>query len=150
MKHIVYNVHCMLVRDWQNRMFQARISLIFLSLYFEYKGWKCLLVISCGFYSKESQQLGKSPLDQGFGSASPTISRPCNQLLSVFRWFGYRRAKHQVIPHRRFTAKYTATKIPLMYSFSGNSTASAPISTFMCLWAIYIVPGSVYIFPLAE
>jgi hypothetical protein len=28
---------------------------------------------------------------------------------------------------------YTATKIPLMYSFSGNSEASAPISTFMCL-----------------
>jgi hypothetical protein len=27
----------------------------------------------------------------------------------------------------------TATKIPLMYSFSGNSAASAPISIFMCL-----------------
>jgi hypothetical protein len=27
----------------------------------------------------------------------------------------------------------TATKIPFMYSFSGNSVASAPISTFMCL-----------------
>jgi hypothetical protein len=44
----------------------------------------------------------------------------------------------------------TARKIPLMYSFSGNNVASAPISTFMCLWAIYIVPGSVYIFPPAE
>ena len=28
---------------------------------------------------------------------------------------------------------YTATKIPVMYSFSGKSTASAPILTFMCL-----------------
>jgi hypothetical protein len=27
----------------------------------------------------------------------------------------------------------TATKIPLMYFFSGNKGASAPISTFMCL-----------------
>jgi hypothetical protein len=27
----------------------------------------------------------------------------------------------------------TATEIPFIYSFSGNSVASAPISTFMCL-----------------
>ncbi len=39
-----------------------------------------------------------------------------------------------------------------IYSFSGNSAASAPNSTFMCLWAIYIfpAPGSVYIFPPVE
>ncbi len=47
-------------------------------------------------------------------------------------------------------ALYTATAIPFIYSFSGNSVASAPISTFMCLWAIYIFLGSVYIFPPAE
>ncbi len=37
-----------------------------------------------------------------------------------------------------------------MYSFSGHCAASAPISSFMCLWAIYIFHGSVRIFPAAE
>jgi hypothetical protein len=46
--------------------------------------------------------------------------------------------------------RHTATAIPFTYSFSGNSAASAPISIFMCLWAIYIFPASVYIYPPAE
>ncbi len=44
----------------------------------------------------------------------------------------------------------TATAIPFIYSFSGNCAASAPISTFICMWVIYIFPVSVHICPPAE
>jgi hypothetical protein len=45
---------------------------------------------------------------------------------------------------------YKGNSVYIQYSFSGNCAASAPISTFMCLWAIYIFPWSVHIFPPAE
>ena len=38
----------------------------------------------------------------------------------------------------------------LMFSFSWNCAASVTISTFMCLWVIYIFPVSVHIFSAAE
>jgi hypothetical protein len=56
----------------------------------------------------------------------------------------------QVHKYRFCPVTYTAREISFMYYFSGNSAASAPISKFMCLRAIYIVLGLVYIFPPVE
>ncbi len=44
----------------------------------------------------------------------------------------------------------TLQQCPLMCSFYGNCVASVPFSTFMCLWVIYIFPGSVHIFFLRQ
>jgi hypothetical protein len=37
------------------------------------------------------------------------------------------------VPSSTLVVPYTATAIPFIYSFSGNSAASAAISTFICL-----------------
>ncbi len=73
-----------------------------------------------------------------------------NYIPSVVRWNKetFTGWKQPLSLHSSFNG-CTATAIPFIYSFSGNCAASAPISTFMCLWAIYIFPGSVHIFPPA-
>jgi hypothetical protein len=53
---------------------------------------------------------------------------------------------HFNLPFFKVILNYIATKIPFMYSFSGNWAASVPFSTLMCLWAIYIFSESVHIF----
>ncbi len=63
---------------------------------------------------------------------------------SVGSWKGHD------VPLGLSKAAYTARKVPFMNSFSGNCAASVLISTFMCLWAIYILPRLFHIFPCSR
>jgi hypothetical protein len=67
---------------------------------------------------------------------------------------GTRLPCHKTVPllgnFELWSCAHTARKIPFIYSFSGNCAAAVRKSTFECLWAIYIFPGLVYIFPCSR
>jgi hypothetical protein len=70
-------------------------------------------------------------------------------LVAVIYYYQYKRAALMITDPRysMYQVQHTATKIPFMFTFSGNCAASVPISTFMCLWAIihvYYQDGSTY------
>ncbi len=71
---------------------------------------------------------------------------------SVLQHSGILRAADEAVlniehsPGQYSRSFYTTTKIPFTYSFFRNCAASVPISTFMCLWAIYMF----HIFPCSR
>ncbi len=73
------------------------------------------------------------------------VVKPC----SSFYWTLWDKHQHQWTFCTTWLLKSTictASKIPFMYSQKRNWAASVPISTFMFLWAIYMLQESAHIF----